>query len=404
MEQTKQELTGQQLNKRKIPILDAFRFISSVLVVLVHYEIIFGQFVIYGAFATTAVSWFFVVSGFILCYTYPSLSSTADYRRFYLHRIIRIYPVYCLAVIVSALFVSAGIASMGEAFFAEVNRPFQISYDLPEQKDTGFLIATGIRHLTFTQSVSSIETLKLLFNGPLWSLVLEVYFYLCFPLLLLLLKPVNSLPRVIAAFVVGYVLQFALIQYFLPQAESYDVMNLNVPVYTNPLIRGIEFVFGMLLYRAFALTGNSSSAGSGSNSAVPTIVTIVLYIAVIFIGENFVPYQYSSFFIAVPFVTLMIYALLNMHWYPGERATRFCTLLGGLSYVLYCFHWPLMEMLQYYNFLPESLPLMFHVVLLMLVLLVICYGIYRMIDSPVRKRLYSLTDRPLVKPQAVSTE
>ena len=45
------------LSAQKIPILDAFRFLASALVVLVHYEIIFGQFVLYGAFATTAV-WF----------------------------------------------------------------------------------------------------------------------------------------------------------------------------------------------------------------------------------------------------------------------------------------------------------------------------------------------------------
>ena len=66
------------LSKQKIPVLDAFRFIASAVVVLVHYEIIFGQFVVYGAFATTAVSWFFVVSGFILCYTYPTLESPQD--------------------------------------------------------------------------------------------------------------------------------------------------------------------------------------------------------------------------------------------------------------------------------------------------------------------------------------
>ncbi|MDP6536817.1 MAG: acyltransferase family protein [Gammaproteobacteria bacterium] len=110
-------------NRQKIPNLDAFHFFASVLVVLVHYEVIFGQAVIYGTFATTAVSWFFVVSGFILSYTYPSLDSAEDYRRFYLHQVIRIYPVYFLAIVVSSLFVSLNYAAMGDAFFAEVNRP-----------------------------------------------------------------------------------------------------------------------------------------------------------------------------------------------------------------------------------------------------------------------------------------
>ena len=374
------------LSKQKIPILDGFRFLSSSLVVLAHYEIIFGQFLIYGAFATTAVSWFFVVSGFILSYTYPSLDSPADYRRFYLHRVIRIYPVYALAVLVSAIFVIWGYSVGGESFFAEVRRPFEISYDLPEQKENGFWFMASLRHLSFTQSISSIETLKLVFNGPLWSLVLEVYFYILFPLLLLLLKPINSLPRVIAAFLVGYALQFILIQNYLPQADQYNVMNLNVPVYTNPFIRGIEFVFGILLYKAFAL---SPAPDPGAKTKVgPLLLTLLAYLLVVIVGENYVPYQYSAFFITVPFITVMVYALLRMHWYPEEKAIRFFTLLGGLSYVLYCFHWPLMEMIQYFNLLPNSLPYPIHALLLLTLLLLVSYGIYRFIETPIRRVLY----------------
>ncbi|MEQ8954120.1 MAG: acyltransferase family protein, partial [Gammaproteobacteria bacterium] len=112
-------------NRQKLPILDAFRFIAASLVVLVHYEIIFGEFLLLGAFATTAVSWFFVVSGFILSYTYPSLDGFSDYKRFYLHRVIRIYPVYFLAVVVSATFVILGYNTHGADFFTQVRRPFE---------------------------------------------------------------------------------------------------------------------------------------------------------------------------------------------------------------------------------------------------------------------------------------
>lgn len=372
-------------NKQKIPILDAFRFICSALVVLVHYEIIFGQFLIYGAFATTAVSWFFVVSGFILSYTYPQLQGAADYKRFYLHRFVRIYPVYFLAVIFSALFVVYGMSVMGEAFFAEIRRPIQISYDLPEEKSSGFLLSSTLRYLSFTQSIGGMETLKFLFNGPLWSLVLEVYFYICFPLLILLLKPVNSLKRVLLAFAFGYGLQFVLILLFLPDAEQYDVMNLNVPVYTNPLIRCIEFIFGMLLYKAFSFGEISLN---NIRRRVAVVVTISLYLVSIYVGENYVPYQYSSFFLSVPAVTIMIYALLELRWYPQQKMVKFCSLLGALSYVLYCFHWPLMELLRYSRLLPESLPLTLHVLLLMSILMVFCYLLYRLIETPARRLLF----------------
>ena len=379
------------LSHKKIPVLDAFRFFASVLVVLVHYEVIFGESVVYGTFATTAVSWFFIVSGFILSYTYPSLDSLQDYRRFYLHRIIRIYPVYFLAVVVSSLFVSLNYLAIGDEFFSEVNRPFELIHDLPEQKEAAFFTLATLRHLVFAQSVGSVETFKLVFNGPLWSIVLEIYFYLAFPLLLLMIKPLNTMTRIIVAFIMGYLLQLLLIQVNLPEAESYDVINLNVPVYTNPFIRGIEFIFGMLLYKVFTFWDLQKIVGR--SNWTPTILTVLLYVIVVIYVHDNIPYQYSSFFLVVPFVTIMIYALLRLQWHPANHIVRYCTILGGISYVLYSFHWPLMEIIRFYNLLPRMSFQFMQPVLVMLALLVVSYLIYRFVETPIRRVLYRKADQ-----------
>ena len=379
------------LSHKKIPVLDAFRFFASVLVVLVHYEVIFGESVVYGTFATTAVSWFFIVSGFILSYTYPSLDSLQDYRRFYLHRIIRIYPVYFLAVVVSSLFVSLNYLAIGDEFFSEVNRPFELIHDLPEQKEAAFFTLATLRHLVFAQSVGSVETFKLVFNGPLWSIVLEIYFYLAFPLLLLMIKPLNTMTRIIVAFIMGYLLQLLLIQVNLPEAESYDVINLNVPVYTNPFIRGIEFIFGMLLYKVFTFWDLQKIVGR--SNWTPTIMTVLLYVIVVIYVHDNIPYQYSSFFLVVPFVTIMIYALLRLQWHPANHIVRYCTTLGGISYVLYSFHWPLMEIIRFYNLLPRMSFQFMQPVLVMLALLVVSYLIYRFVETPIRRVLYRKADQ-----------
>ena len=76
------------VHKQIIPILDMFRLFAALLVVLVHYEIIFGKSIIYGSLGTTALSWFFVLSGFIIAYSYPTLNTIADFKRFYIHRFI----------------------------------------------------------------------------------------------------------------------------------------------------------------------------------------------------------------------------------------------------------------------------------------------------------------------------
>ena len=373
-------------HKQILPILDLFRLFAALLVVLVHYEIIFGQFVVYGSLGTTALSWFFILSGFIITYSYPDFDSFSDLKRFYVHRFIRIYPVYFLAVLVSAIFVSGGVTALGDQFFEQVRRPFEISYDLPQVKDAEFWALSTLRHLTFTQSLSSVETLKLVFNGPLWSLVLEVYFYLAFPLLLILLKPMKSLSRIVIALIFGYVLQFLLIQYFLPDVESFNVMNLNVPIYTNPAIRGLEFVFGMLLYKAFALL--PSITRREKHTSTPLLMAIFGYLVINAVGENFIPYQYSMFFSAVPVVALLVFILARTHWYPVGIGNKLCLWAGGISYVLYCFHWPLMEMVRFWNIVPQSVAFPYHLIILILFLLLVSHLIYRWIETPIRRFLY----------------
>ena len=376
------------VSQEKIPILDAMRFVAALTVMLVHYELIMGHFVLYGAAATSALSWFFVLSGFILSYTYPTLQGSAPYKRYYLHRIIRIFPVYWLAVIVSSLFVSITYLNFGEAFFTEVNRPFVLRYDLPEPLDVSFWAMATFRHLTFTQSLSNIETLNLVFNGPLWSLVLEMYFYLCFPLLLILLRKINTKVRVAFAFVGFYLLQFLLIQINLPDAEQYSLLNLNIPVYTNPLIRGIEFIFGMLVYKAFVLYPYRTNAADTKTRWVAATIAVVCYISSVSVAHNYVPYQYSMYFATVPSVCFLVFALSRMNWHANARTTRICAVLGGLSYILYCFHWPLMEMLQFFNVLPDSLPFPINLTLVVAIVVVGSYSIYRFFETPIRKSLY----------------
>jgi peptidoglycan/LPS O-acetylase OafA/YrhL len=69
-------------NSQKIAVLDVFRFVGAVIVVFVHYELIFGKFIVWGALGTTALSWFFMVSGFVLSYVYPSLQGWAATKQF----------------------------------------------------------------------------------------------------------------------------------------------------------------------------------------------------------------------------------------------------------------------------------------------------------------------------------
>ena len=89
----------------------------------------------------------------------------------------------------------------------------------------------------------------------------------------------------------------------------------------------------------------------------------------------------------------MIYALLRLQWHPTSSIVRYCTTLGGVSYVLYSFHWPLMEIIQFYNLQPEVSSRFLQVCILMLMLLVVSYLIHHFVETPVRRLLYSKVDR-----------
>ena len=77
-----------------------------------------------------------------------------------------------------------------------------------------------------------------------------------------------------------------------------------------------------------------------------------------------------------------------MNWQANASATRICVLLGGLSYILYCFHWPVMEILQFFNVLPDSLPFPINLALVVTITVAVSYFIYRFIETPIRKALY----------------
>src|SRR5205807_512668 len=115
-----------------------------------------------------SVSFFFILSGFILAYVYDGLFSSArpsssSARAFWIRRFLRIYPTYLLALAISL-------------------PPF-VYYDrfgpgaLPAPVFLGGLFLAPILVQAWVPGLALIWTL------PAWSLSVESFFYLCFPYL-----------------------------------------------------------------------------------------------------------------------------------------------------------------------------------------------------------------------------
>ena len=101
------------------------------------------------------VSFFFVLSGFVLTLTYAK--SDLNLRTYFVKRISRILPIYWFGLSLAFVYVSLDSLDFGKVFLV---------------------------HFLGLQSWFLDSDLGFHFNGPGWSISVEMFFYLLFPLLL----------------------------------------------------------------------------------------------------------------------------------------------------------------------------------------------------------------------------
>ncbi|MGW2689813.1 acyltransferase family protein [Streptomyces sp. NPDC001414] len=171
------------------------------------------------------VSFFFILSGFILTYSArPSDTPLLFMRR----RVVKLFPNHLVTFVLALLvFAGATITSWKQW--------------LPNL----FLVQTWSWDPTVTFSV----------NQPSWSLGCELVFYLCFPLLY---RAVNKIsPARLWAWAVAFLAVIVAVPVFasavlpsdvtLPGWQTNEIQNWFI--YNLPPVRMLEFVLGMLLAR-----------------------------------------------------------------------------------------------------------------------------------------------------------
>lgn len=161
------------------------------------------------------VGFFFVLSGFILTWTWKPHRTL---RNFYIRRLARIGPLHVLTTIVAA----------------------------------GLLIAAGTPHWLstilslFLLQAWGTENMRSGGNGPSWSLSVEVFFYLCFPFLVRPLLGATIRRCVTIGFGAAAGMLLWTIAYGV--GSQMDLPAITVfSTYTNPLYRLGEFVIGICL-------------------------------------------------------------------------------------------------------------------------------------------------------------
>lgn len=389
-----------------IPALTSLRFVAALAVVVLHYRDLLGDLppwifrgIVGGQYGVT---FFFILSGFILTYKYQSWFETsvadASYWRFQRFRLARVYPVYVFGLLLDTPWHLLERHQAGQ--LAEVAQTYWASW---------------LINLVGLQAWVPSQPFAMFWNTPAWSVSAEFFFYATFPFVTLLLsKRVRSIGALIAAFfaviVLGTLLYAWVIHAMVYRLNASPQAQYIVMVY-NPVLRYSEFLAGCLAGHYFLRTrGQRSYAGSGlfesrrARDAV-TLVCLVL-IAVRIWSPDYagpsaqrwladVSMKYSVFIL--PFSLFIMAIASGRTWLSSLLEWRVLVVLGEASYALYIIHWSATTFLRMHFLGAYGTPLVHAMFLVGTVLLsVVCY---RYIEVPWRRRLRGpkdTTDRPAV--------
>lgn len=363
---------NQPANRPRLEGLTSLRFFAAFHVVLFHLYVE-GVLAVgpwwYRNFASigyVGVNFFFVLSGFILVYTY----AVTDFvpRRFWQARFARIYPAYLFSLAVTAPFFFSTARHLNLPFFAWSMQHLPLA---------------SILALTLLQSWFPQGALA--WNPVCWSLSVEAFLYALFPFLLKRTKPLSR--RLLPLWIAGvWLISLAMsAAYIVLHPDGAAKINSTETTLFwknflsfNPLVRLPEFVVGMLTCRLFLTSGASRRLGS------ICIVGGVAGLVLVTIFADKIPNPVISTGLLSPAFAAIIYGVASQpRW---ARFLSFAPLiyLGEASYSLYLLHsWVMSNVLE----AMPGLPLAVRVVLCVSAAIAASLLTYKFIEQPARKLL-----------------
>ncbi len=284
-------------NNEQFEGIQALRFVAALMVVVTHStfyvsERLIKDFPVWSVGAS-GVDVFFVISGFVMVISSQSLMDRADgWKQFMLRRMVRIVPLYWVALSVKLMIMLSAPAVVLHAKF-----------DL-------WAVVSSYLFLPSFNAEGRIEPLL----GVGWTLNFEMFFYVLFALAMAL--RVDVLRMVTGVFIVCCIAA-------LFRTDTWPASTF----YFNTIV--LEFAFGMLLARA-VIRGFS----------LPVPVSILLLI-VGFVGLMLPWAEDSGLWRPVKWglpAAMIVTAVIALNGFIGKRIPKVFLELGDASYALYLFH------------------------------------------------------------------
>jgi peptidoglycan/LPS O-acetylase OafA/YrhL len=266
-----------------------------------------------------SVSYFILLSGFVLAYNYAERARNGqlDRTRFWEARFTRIYPIYLLSLILSIGELKGEYASHTHGMFW-----------------TGVVLTP----LLLQGWIPSISTFM---NTPAWTMSAEAFFYVIFPWLAKWKKPVRMAPHLAqmsAVWVVGLI-PGALYMYFHPDGITWpDRWSYGVWLWAlkyTPYAHLASFVFGVML----------ASLDQMIDRANPIRLWLGLFgfgaiFGILSLGP-LVPYAIIHDGLLMPLFGCIILGLAGKNPLASVLSVKPLVFVGEASYCLYLLHFNL---------------------------------------------------------------
>lgn len=340
--------------RAQVKALTSTRAVAAIMVVIHH----FGQGIYPFTLSTNlfhcgdiAVSYFFVLSGFVLYISYVSTPvSYADYIK---RRIGRIVPLYLFALL---FFISVAVLFLGYAMHGNAVKEIILSALLLQ---------------------AYVPSYPLVLNSPAWTISVEMFFYILFPFCLLLMKK-NLRYFIILTAVLFLVAQYFSLKYYPARWSLPD--NIVDTVFFNPVMHISQFLVGMaggyiyLQLRPVALRYQWT----------PVVLFVAIVLLIAYRPANV---SYEVGLIAPVFMLFIVSVAMRD---PKWMNAGFFVFLGEISYGIYILQFPVFKLLESLNSRYVHLypPFLFFSGLLILIM--VAASTYFMIEKPLRNFINKL--------------
>ncbi|WP_167740441.1 acyltransferase family protein [Parasedimentitalea huanghaiensis] len=298
--------------------ITGLRAVAATMVVMIHTAAL-SEFGAIGQAITSAgkygVDIFFVISGFTIAKTF---TEARNYSSYLTRRIMRIVPLYWLAITLAMLLIVVGALPFPYWMQELGSEPNLYNY---------------LMHLSMASFLDYKVANSVL--GVEWTIPIEVFWYVFLPPLLYFAKTVY---RTIGAFVFFHFLSKFLF------GISEDMFGTVLPITWSPAAHGEMFFIGATSFYLRARFKTEPPAGSGLWIGG----AVALFALALVAGSG----RASE---ALAFSTAILIVCVTpdrAKWVTRPLTSRPMLFLGSISYSLYLFHLPIMSLLGELNLLP----------------------------------------------------